>query len=134
LYYSCEWNEAINNTIISAGCPVTFCGHKYMKKEDLVATLVWSRNKICMAVLEVKGFQFLKEKVARTIAALDDLENANNQIKISGQIIDLLASSSSSWEWTKKYLSLDNSSQDKKLTHCQFVFEIPSCLAHPLAY
>jgi len=32
----------------------------------------------------------LKEKVARTIATLDDLENPNNQIKISGQIIDLM--------------------------------------------
>ena len=60
-----------------------------------------SGNKICMAVLEVTGFQFLKEKVARTTAALEDLENPNNQIKISGQIIDLHASSSS-WEWTKK--------------------------------
>jgi hypothetical protein len=106
----------------------------YMKNGDLVATLVRSGNKICLAVLETTGFQFLKEKVAQTITALDDLENSNNQIKISGQIIDLQASSSSSWEWTKKYLSLDSSSQDKKLTRCQFVLEIPSCLTHPLAY
>jgi len=75
----------------------------------------------------------LKENVARTIAALDDLENSNNQIKISGQIIDLQPSSSSSWEWNKNYLSLDSSSQDKKLTCCHFVLEIPSCLVHPLA-
>jgi hypothetical protein len=45
----------------------------YMKKGDLAATLVQSGNKICMAVLEVTGFQFLKEKAAQTIAALDDL-------------------------------------------------------------
>ena len=51
-----------------------------------------------MAILEVAGFQFLKEKIVRTIAVLDDLENPNNQIKISGQIIDLCTFSSSSWE------------------------------------
>ena len=86
-----------------------------------------------MAVLEVTGFWFLKEKVAKTIAMLDDLEDPDNHIKISGQIIDLFASSPSSWEWTKKYLSLDSNSQDKKLTHGQFILEITSCLAHPLA-
>jgi hypothetical protein len=86
-----------------------------------------------MAVLEVTGFRFLKEKVARTIAALDDLENPDKQIKISGQIIDLHKSSPSSWEWTKNYLSLNDNSQDKKFTHHQFVLEILSCLAHPLA-
>jgi hypothetical protein len=88
-----------------------------------------------MAVMEVTGFRFLKEKIAQTIAALDNLKNPDNQIKISGQIIDLCTSSSSStsWEWTKNYLSLDSNSQDKKLTCHQFVLEIPSCLAHPLA-
>jgi len=106
----------------------------YMKKGDLVATLVQSGNKICMAVLEVIEFQFLKEKATQIIAALDDLENLNNQIKISGQIIDLQPSSSSFWEWNKNYLSLDSSSQNKKLNRCQFVLEIPSCLARPLAY
>jgi hypothetical protein len=105
----------------------------YMKKGDLAATLVRSGNKICTAVLEVTGFQFLKEKVARTIAMVEDLENPDNHIKISGQIIDLCASSPSSWEWTKNYLSLDSNSQDKKLTRHQSVLEIPSCLAHPLA-
>ena len=40
-----------------------------------------------MAVLEVTGFQFLKEKVARTIATLDDLENPDNQIKIRARLL-----------------------------------------------
>jgi hypothetical protein len=106
----------------------------YMKKRDLATTLVQSGNRICIAVLEVTGFQFPKEKVVRTVATLDDLENPNNQIKISGQIIDLHTSSPSFWEWTKDYLSLDNSPQKKKLTHHQYVLEIPSCLSHPLAY
>ena len=34
----------------------------------------------------------------------------------------------------QKNLSLDSSAQDKKLTHHQFVLEVPSCLTHPLAY
>src|SRR5882762_7799377 len=33
----------------------------------------------------------------------------------------------------QNYLSLDSNSQDKKLTCHQFVLEILSCLAHPLA-
>jgi len=59
----------------------------YMKKGDLVATLVQYGSKICMAVLEVTGFQFLKEKVARIIAALHDLKNPNNQIKIRARLL-----------------------------------------------
>ena len=86
-----------------------------------------------MAVLEVSGFQFLKEKVPHIVATIDDLENPDKQIKINGQIIDLHNCSPSSWEWNKDYLSLNSNSQDKKLTHRQFVLEIPSCLVHPLA-
>ena len=35
------------------------------------------------------GFQIGKEKVTKTAAKMDDLEDADKQIKIIGQIIDL---------------------------------------------
>ena len=105
-----------------------------MKKGDLAASLVRSGNRICMAVLEVTGFQFAKEKITQTTAAMDDLENRDKQIKIIGQIIDIfMPSKMNFWEWTRRYVSLDINSRDEKLTRCQFVFEIPSFLIHPLA-
>jgi len=38
-----------------------------------------------------------------------------------------------SWEWTGNYVWLNVNARDDKLTHCQFVLEIPSFLAYPLA-
>jgi hypothetical protein len=40
-------------------------------------------------VLEVIGFQFKGERVMKTAAAMDDLENTDKQIKIVGQILCL---------------------------------------------
>ncbi|KZP09618.1 hypothetical protein FIBSPDRAFT_963820 [Athelia psychrophila] len=106
----------------------------FMKKGDLVAVLVRSGDRICMAVLEVVGFHFDQEKGTRTIAPLEDLKTLANKIKISGQIVGLSASTmSSSWVWTKNYLALNASPRDNKLTRHQFVIQVPSCLAHPLA-
>ncbi|KZP04749.1 hypothetical protein FIBSPDRAFT_904039 [Athelia psychrophila] len=102
--------------------------------QDLVAVLAHSGKRICMAVLEVVGFNFDNEKGTRTIVPLKGLKVLANKIKISGQIIDLSASaSSSSWVWTKDYVALNASPRDNKLTHHQFVIQVPSCLAHPLA-
>jgi hypothetical protein len=52
-------------------------------------TLVQPESGIRMAVLEVTGFWFLKEKLTWTSATMDDLENTNKQIKIIGQITEL---------------------------------------------
>ena len=52
-------------------------------------------------------------------------KNLNKQIQISGHIIGLHKYSPLSWEWTKNYLSLNG--------NYQFVLEIPSFLALPLA-
>ena len=68
-------------------------GEDYMEKGDPVACLIQSGPKICLAVMEVIGFQFGKYKVTKTIATMDDLEDTEKQIKIIGQIINLKMSS-----------------------------------------
>ena len=74
-----------------------------MKKSDLAACLVRSGTNICLAVIEVVGFLFKNDKVVKSTAAMDDLEDTNKQIKVVGQIVHLKMSSSTmqSWDWTK---------------------------------
>jgi hypothetical protein len=85
-------------------------------------------------VLEVLGFRFKGERVLKIIATIDDLEDADKQIKILGQIICLSSSpKKESWDWNRHYMPLDIDSQDNRLTHCQYVLELASVLAYPLA-
>ena len=91
---------------------------EYMKKGDLAASLVMCRGKICLCVIEVTGFKFGTEKTTETTAALDDLEDKNKQVKVTGQVIELKPSSKIDfWEWTRDYLAIDV--KDDKLTHQQ---------------
>ena len=105
---------------------------EYMKRGDLAASLVMCGGKICLCVIEVTGFKFGTEKITQTTAALNDLEDKNKQIKVTGQVIELKPSSPKIdfWEWTRDYLSTD--AKDDKLTRQQFVVEIPSFFIHPL--
>ena len=106
-----------------------------MKKKDLTAHLVQSGPKICLAVIEVVGFLFRNEKVAKSTARMDDLEDPDKQIKVVNQIVNLGMSSSSmeSWDWNKQYVALDIDSQDQRLTHHQYVLKVASALISPLA-
>ena len=74
-----------------------------MKKSDLAACLVRSGIKICLAIIEVVGFLFKNDKVVKSTATMDDLEDTNKQIKVVGQIVHLKMSSSTmqSWDWNK---------------------------------
>jgi len=110
-------------------------GEDFMKKGDPVACLIQCGPKICLAVIEVIGFRFGKEKVTKTMETMDDLEDTNKQIKIIGQIINMKMSSpkKESWDWNKHYMPLDIDSQDKRLTHHQYVLEVASVLTNPLA-
>jgi hypothetical protein len=78
--------------------------------------------------MEVIGFRFGKEEVIKTTATMDDLEDPDKQIKIVAQIIDVTISSptNKSWDWNKHHVPLDVNSQDKRLTHRQYVFEVAS--------
>src|ERR1700676_66994 len=87
---------------------------------------------MCLAVIEVIGFLFKSEKVVKSTATMDNLEE---QIKVVGQIVNLKISSSAmqSWDWNKQYVALDIDSHDQKLTCCQYVLEIAFSLICPLA-
>jgi len=106
--------------------------NEYMKKGDLAASLMRCGDEICLCVIEVTEFQFSTEKTAHVTAALDDVENKNKQIKVTGQIIELKPSSPRMdfWEWTRNYLSVET--KEDQLTHQKFVVEIPSFFIHPL--
>jgi len=49
------------------------------------------------------GFLFKNDKVVKSTATMDDLENTNKQIKVVGQIVHLKMYSSTiqSWDWSK---------------------------------
>ena len=80
------------------------------------------------------GFLFKNDKVVKSTATMDDLEDTNKQIKVVGQIVHLKMSSSTmqSWDWTKRYVALDIDSRDQNLTHRQYVVEVTSSLICPL--
>jgi hypothetical protein len=84
-------------------------GEDFMKKGDPAACLIRSGSTICLAVIEVIGFRFVNEKVTKTTATMDDLEDTDKQIKIIGQVINLSMSSSKkeSWDWNRHYVPLD---------------------------
>jgi hypothetical protein len=65
---------------------------EYLKKGDLAAALVRSGGEICLCAIEVKEFQFGTEKATHVSAALSDLEDVSKAIKVTGQIIALVPS------------------------------------------
>jgi len=105
----------------------------YMKKGDLAASLVQCGGKICLCVIEVTGFRFGTEKTTQTTAALDDLEDKNKQIKVTGQVIELKPSSPRMDFWNGQEIIYQLRTNDERLTHRQLVVEIPSFFIHPLA-
>ena len=62
--------------------------------KDLIAFIVQSGNKFCLAVMEVVGFRFKKEKSIKLTMAVEQLSNGKNEFKVNGQIIKLAPSSS----------------------------------------
>ena len=85
-------------------------------------------------MLEVLGIQFKGERVPKAIATIDDPEDTDKEIKILGQIICLSSSpKKESWDWNRRYMPLNIDSQDNRLMHHQYVLELASVLAYPLA-
>jgi hypothetical protein len=99
----------------------------YMKKGDLAASFVQCGDEICLSVIEIIEFQFGTEKTAHVTATLDHLEDINNKIKVTGQIIELKPSSlrMAFWEWTRNYLSVVSETKEHRLSHQNYVMEIP---------
>jgi hypothetical protein len=114
--------------------------HKELSTKDLVAFIVQSANIFCLAVMEVVGFRFKKEKTLKLVMGIEHLTNAKSDFKVNGQIIDLspcLDSDVDAWDWTKRYVHLDVTSRTGtaagRLTQAQFILEVPASLVYPVA-
>jgi len=103
--------------------------------KDLVAFLVQSANKFCLAVMEVVGFRFKKEKSLKLTMGVEHLTNGEGDFRVNGQIIELSPSldGTDAWDWTKCYVHLDVASCTECLTQAQFILEVPASLIYPVA-
>ncbi|KAJ7240291.1 hypothetical protein C8J57DRAFT_1478255 [Mycena rebaudengoi] len=111
-----------------------------LKSGDLVATLVHSGKKICLAIFLVKGIRIGADKSIRTAASLLDLGNPESKATVLGQLMEMRnplpdtenADPATFWEWSGQYLSLDVTARDDRETRRMFVAEIPGVLIHPV--
>ncbi|KAJ6608803.1 hypothetical protein B0H10DRAFT_2226523 [Mycena sp. CBHHK59/15] len=80
-----------------------------MKAGDLAGTLFRSGDKVCLAVLMVKGFRIGKDKAPCTVIEMDKPDNAASNIRIIAQVMELENPRTSAsltspgedfWEWT----------------------------------
>lgn len=103
--------------------------------KDLVAFLVQSVNKFCLAVMEVVSYRFKKEKVLKLTMGVEQLTNGNSDFRVNGQIIELSPSldGTDAWDWTKHYVHLDVASHTEHLTQAQFILKVPTSLVYPVA-
>ncbi|KAF8074122.1 hypothetical protein FPV67DRAFT_1446920 [Lyophyllum atratum] len=105
-----------------------------MKEKDLAATLVRSGSKICLAVMEISGFRTGTTKEMSLTADMNDLDDLDKRITVVGQIVGLkpMTTDEDMWEWTRKYVNLDVTGKDQRLTRRKYVFGVPSVLISPL--
>ncbi|KAJ6618015.1 hypothetical protein B0H10DRAFT_1947987 [Mycena sp. CBHHK59/15] len=112
-----------------------------MKAGDLAGTLFCSGDKVCLAVLMVKGFRIGKDKAPCTVIEMDKLDNAASNIRIIAQVMELENPRTSAsltspgedfWEWTGNFMMLDVDATNLRLTHHQLIIEVSSVVVHPL--
>ncbi|KAJ7104870.1 hypothetical protein C8R44DRAFT_807209 [Mycena epipterygia] len=112
-----------------------------VKAGDLAGTLFQSGNKICLAVLMIKGFRVGKDKTVRTIIEAKELEKTEAHIRVVAQVMELenprtsrsvISPPENFWEWTGKFIMLDLDAASTRLTHNQLILEVPSVVVHPL--
>ena len=106
-----------------------------LASKDLVAFIVWSNQKLCLAVLQVVSFHYKAEKSLKLTMDLEQITNGQGDYQVNGQIIELSPSIGEDglWDWTKCYVHLDVSSRTAHLTQKQFVIEVPALLVLPIA-
>jgi hypothetical protein len=112
-----------------------------IKKQDIVATLVQAHNHICLAIIEILGFEHISSKTRSTEVNMDDLEKDKNGFTVFGQILELKAAPSLlvdlqpiNWLWTGHYMRF-GARAEKALTTAtsrQYVVRIPGKLIYPL--
>ncbi|KAJ6613377.1 hypothetical protein B0H10DRAFT_1951535 [Mycena sp. CBHHK59/15] len=112
-----------------------------MKAGDLAGTLFRSGDKVCLAVLMVKGFRIGKDKAPCTVIEMDKPDNAASNIRIIAQVMELENPRTSAsltspgedfWEWTGNFMMLDVDATHLRLTHHQLIIAVPSVVVHPL--
>ncbi|THH30616.1 hypothetical protein EUX98_g3584 [Antrodiella citrinella] len=111
----------------------------HVKSGDLGAALVHVKKTICLAVLDIIGFE--KKGVKGRLTAVDvaELEKKNSGITVIAQAIKLqerTLGQDMEWIWIQEYIQLhsDRTRKGKTLkTRQQFVLSLPGHLVHPLA-
>ncbi|KAI0043508.1 hypothetical protein FA95DRAFT_1681862, partial [Auriscalpium vulgare] len=115
-------------------------GENSVKSGDLVAVLVRVHGDICLAVLEILGFQRADEKASgRCLTAVDmeELEERKSAITVIAQITEMRHSPSAcAWKWTHQYvraeLAKSSPHSEVRNTRKNFVLSVPGFLVHPL--
>jgi hypothetical protein len=104
--------------------------------KDLLAFLVQADNTFCIAVLEVMGFRYKKEKQMKLRIDRGKLTNEAANFKVIGQIIELDQNPEdvNIWDWTQYYIHLDVTARTARLTRKQFVVEVSALLVFPVVH
>jgi hypothetical protein len=105
-----------------------------IKKQDIVAALIRAEDDICLAVVEVLGFEEVGSKARSTEVKMDDLEGSDKPITVFGQILELRPTANPEalkWLWTGHYIRFGETSQSPS-TNRQYVLRIPGKLVYPL--
>lgn len=114
----------------------TVNGADEVAAKDLLAFLVRADNTFCLAILEVMGFRYKKEKEMKLRINHDKLTNEAANFKVIGQIIELDQNSEdvNIWDWTQRYIHLDVTARAARLTRKQFVVEVSALLVFPVMH
>ncbi|KAK7037056.1 hypothetical protein R3P38DRAFT_2517108 [Favolaschia claudopus] len=109
-----------------------------LKTGDLVASLVHTGGKVSLGIFMVKAIRTDSDKSTRTSISLNDLESPEIRAQIVGQLMEMRnpevdKKPADLWEWTGKFLSLEDDSKQGRETRRRFVAEIPGILVHPVA-
>jgi len=79
-----------------------------IKKQDIIATLIRAEDCICLAVVEILGFEEVGSKAHCTEVKMDDLEDSEKPITVFGQILELKPAATQAeslkWLWTGYYV------------------------------
>ena len=90
-----------------------------LRTKDLVAFIVQSANRFSLAVMEIVGFRFKKDKTLKLVMEIENLTNGKCDFKVNGQILDLSPCLDiDAWDWSKRYVHFDVTSQTGTATGC----------------
>jgi hypothetical protein len=112
-----------------------------IKKQDIVAALIQAGEKICLAVVEILGFEQDGSKIKTTEVNMDDLEADEDKYTVYGQILEMKPAPTTmvdldtkNWLWTGHYMRFGGGLEGRQTaaTSRQYVVRIPGKLIYPL--